>query len=234
MDDKLTKQTVADMPPADPVKADDNGKVAVDKTESDDNGEPKKLNITIDDLDSMIEGDDKIKKWYQSRMDKRVTEAIKTYSDNHTKKLEQEIENKIREELLPAETPEQKRIKELERKQADIERKAYEQELENFAIKYANSLSLDRLGENIDYFINGDEDLIKKRFDWLKERDQYFYDKGRNSFLRENTHSPQSGDEEKLMFGSMKELQAWLQKNPGPDNFRKIQPEYHKLTKRAK
>lgn len=169
--------------------------------------------ITQDRVSAFLESDEG-KKFMQPLYDRRTTKAIETWKENHIPGLSAEIENKIRQELNPKETTEQKRIRELEQKQQEMDLKVLRQTRENFAIKLANNYGIENIDDKLDMFIAEDEDKITGRMEWLKEREKLSYEKGRNSILKENAHIPQAGDDEKLPFNSLEEYGRYLKKNP--------------------
>lgn len=167
-------------------------------------------------LDSLIENDDTIKKWFMSRTDKRVSQAITTHDEKTKEAVRQEIENEVRAQFLPKETPEQQRLLAVENELAENKRKAKVQELKNYALITANHLDLQGLGDNISYFLADSEEAILARLDWLKDRDKLMFEKGRASFLKENAYVPQEGDgnEEKLPFADLLQYGRYLKKHP--------------------
>lgn len=70
--------------------------------------------VSVEEVNAFLETDEEGKKLIQSIGDKRVTDALKTYKDGHFSK---EVKAAVAAELLkinPTETPEQKRIREVE------------------------------------------------------------------------------------------------------------------------
>jgi hypothetical protein len=183
--------------------------------------------LTTELMDKLIKDDDAWNKWFQSKTDKRVTSAIETYRSKTVPGLLQERENKIREELLPTETPEQKILTQMIKEREQEKKEKRMTELENFAIKKANALGVSEVGDQISYFIGADEDEIQKRLSWLVQRDKDQYELGRGSFLKENVNTPEVGDDdEKPMFKTLKSYQEYLQRTKKPYD-RKI---YERIT----
>jgi hypothetical protein len=215
------------MEKAETIKSESTSKKDVELNMEADNDEQGGQVLTTGLIDKLIKEDEGWEKWFKSQTDKRVTSAIETYKSKTVPGLLQERENKIREELLPTETPEQKILTQMIKEREQEKKEKRMTELENFAIKKANALGVSEVGDQISYFIGADEDEIQKRLSWLVQRDKDQFELGRGSFLKENVNTPEAGDDdEKPMFKTLKSYQEYLQRTKKPYD-RKI---YEKIT----
>jgi hypothetical protein len=100
--------------------------------------------------------DEAVKKLYQPEIDRQVSKALETFqAKTMPEKIKEAVEAKIKE-LNPEETPEQKRIRELEERQKQLEKQNQRERLKNYALKLLTEKKLDALTGNIDIFIVGD------------------------------------------------------------------------------
>ncbi|PFB75000.1 ribonuclease [Bacillus anthracis] len=113
---------------------------------------PEPLQITLEAVQSFINDDDSGKKWLQSLTDTRVTDAIKTY-ENKTlpKKIEDEIAKRF-----PAETEDQKQLRNLKQQFERLEAEKQTETLKNKALSIATEKGLPT--KLVDYFIGSDEE----------------------------------------------------------------------------
>lgn len=113
---------------------------------------PEPLQITLESVQSFINDDDSGKKWLQSLTDTRVTDAIKTY-ENKTlpKKIEDEIAKRF-----PAETEDQKQLRNLKQQFERLEAEKQTETLKNKALSIATEKGLPT--KLVDYFIGSDEE----------------------------------------------------------------------------
>lgn len=113
---------------------------------------PEPLQITLEAVQSFINDDHSGKKWLQSLTDTRVTDAIKTY-ENKTlpKKIEDEIAKRF-----PAETEDQKQLRNLKQQFERLEAEKQTETLKNKALSIATERGLPT--KLVDYFIGSDEE----------------------------------------------------------------------------
>ncbi|SCN41606.1 DUF4355 domain-containing protein [Bacillus wiedmannii] len=113
---------------------------------------PEPMQITLEAVQSFINDDDSGKKWLQSLTDTRVTDAIKTY-ENKTlpKKIEDEIAKRF-----PAETEDQKQLRNLKQQFERLEAEKQTETLKNKALSIATEKGLPT--KLVDYFIGSDEE----------------------------------------------------------------------------
>src|SRR6056297_2767503 len=119
--------------------------------------------ITLEAVKSYLESDSEGKKWIQAEKDRTVTKGIETWKENNLDKI---IDEKIREKY-PEETPEQKRLKDLESKLASVENARVREQLKNKAL---NELTENGLPTQLaDLVIDKDEESTKSKLEMIKE-----------------------------------------------------------------
>lgn len=171
-----------------------------------------KEGVSEDDVKSYLEGltkstpegvqqfleTDEGKRLLQPILDRYHTKSLETWKEKSLPKL---IDEKIKE-LYPDETPEQKKLRELEQKLTDAEKARIKESLRNKALSIATQKGLPL--ELVDYFVGPDEDTTISNLDGLdkiwKEQikvgvESKFKDNGRT--VHRNTDAPK-GDLEKL------------------------------------
>lgn len=117
---------------------------------------PETLQITLEAVQSFVNDDDNGKKWLQSLTDTRVTDAIKTYE---TKTLPKKLEDEIAKRF-PAETEEQKQLRDLKQQFERLEAEKQKETLKNKALSIATEKGLPT--KLVDYFIGSDEETTIK------------------------------------------------------------------------
>ncbi|MEK4640320.1 DUF4355 domain-containing protein [Bacillus sp. FSL W8-0519] len=124
---------------------------------------PEPLQITLEAVQSFVNDDDNGKKWLQSLTDTRVTDAIKTYE---TKTLPKKIEDEIAKRF-PAETEDQKQLRNLKQQFERLEAEKQKETLKNKALSIATEKGLPT--KLVDYFIGSDEEKTIKGLDTFEE-----------------------------------------------------------------
>jgi len=174
--------------------------------------------FTVDDFKSFLESNDEAKKILQAERDRAVTKGIETWKTNN---LDSIINDKIKE-LFPEETAEQKRLRELEQKYQNMEKKAKISTLKN---KVLNQLTETGLSTKLaDVLVGEDEESTMSRFNLVKEIwenslkaavEQKFKENGRTpseSPNKTNMTKPFTAQEIENM--TFEEINAAYQKNP--------------------
>lgn len=218
------------------TESQDNGKILIDdiKTYLTENAEAKEVKdlissfskFTPDLVDKLIEDDESWTKWFSSRTDKRVTDAIKTREKALRENLSREIENKVREEMMPTETPDQRAIRELKVEMAEQQKQIRAERLEKAAMRIASNLEVEGIGDHLEMFIGENEDEIKKHIEWLRDRDRNKIEEGKHIHLKSSAHKPTGGDDDpKLPYKTLEEYTRYIQKNPDkydPEMYTKV------------
>jgi len=158
------------------------------------------------------------KKWLQSYTDNKVTKGIDTFKEKTLPGLIEAEKEKIRVELNPEETEEQKKLRKLEG-DLEIEKKArLKTELLNLAIKRADEKNLPKTF--LDRFIGEDETSTIKNLDLLEIEynkalkdavEIRFKDSGRDPHKTKDTDGSYY-TQEQMKGMSLTEIQANLEK----------------------
>lgn len=121
------------------------------------------VEVTLDDVKGFLEKNEEGKKFLGSEKDKFFTSSLETWKSNNLKKL-------VDEELKkhnPDETPEQKRIRELEEYVQQKESEALFQTNKNIALNYLNEKKLP--STLVDYFVGNDENSTMENLNKFEE-----------------------------------------------------------------
>jgi hypothetical protein len=146
--------------------------------------------LSDESVKEYLEKDDNGKKLFNSLSDAKVTKAIKTYEEKTLPKL---VEEEIKKRN-PDETPEQKRIRELEAKFAERDKQASLAERKAKAVKYAHDKGYPT--EFVDNFLGEDEESTIKNLDAFgetyksaiaKEVEEKFKQHGRGGIVPKGT-----------------------------------------------
>ena len=118
--------------------------------------------ITLQAVQEWLTSNEDGKKWLQAEKDKTATKGIETWRANNLPKVvEEEISKRY-----PAETPEQKKLKEMEQKLAQMEHQAKRATLKAQALTLANEEGIP--AQLIDFVIGDDEETTKKNLALVK------------------------------------------------------------------
>ncbi|MEH6945204.1 DUF4355 domain-containing protein [Bacillus sp. JJ722] len=124
---------------------------------------PEPPALTLESIQAFMNENEDGKKWLQSLTDTRVTDAIKTYE---TKTLPKKLEAEIAKRF-PAETEEQKQLRELKQQFERLETEKQRETLKNKALSVATEKALP--SKLVDYFIGQDEESTLKNLTTLEE-----------------------------------------------------------------
>lgn len=211
-----------------PVEPDEGKKENQEKQEPNGNVE-----LRDDVVSRWLNEDEEGKKFMQSLTDKRVTQAINTYRENH---FEDEVKTRVESEyrrLHPDETPEQKRLREVEKKMAEGERRAKVAELGKIAFQHANAVGVDGAGDLLDYFIGNNEEETRMRIDKFKDFVKLREEKKVNEILASNTKTPSGGDDLESI-NTMEDVKRHLDKHPDAMSDPGFVKAYERVTQGAK
>ena len=111
--------------------------------------------MDLKEVTTFLESDEAGKKWLQSYVDSRVTGGINTWKDNNLAKLLKDHADAEISKRYPAETDEQKRLKDLENRLAQSEQARSREALRNLAITHATQKGLPV--DIADHFVGQDE-----------------------------------------------------------------------------
>jgi hypothetical protein len=108
--------------------------------------------VTVEGVQKFVGENRDAAKWLESEKDRHLQKGLQTFKEKTLPTvLEEEISKRF-----PSETPEQKKIRELEQKINDAESARTRAELRNKAITHATAKGLPL--DVVDFFIGGDED----------------------------------------------------------------------------
>lgn len=124
--------------------------------------------LNIDNIKNISETNKDIKSWLDSEKDKHSSKATKTAIENFKKKdMQKLIDAKVLELTGDNETPEQKRIKELELKFAEQEKATKKAQMVS---KFKDVLNEKRIPSNmIDFLLSDDEDVTNANISLFEE-----------------------------------------------------------------
>lgn len=133
--------------------------------------------------------------------------ALETWKSNH---LNQLVEEEVKKRNPPEETPEQKRIRELEEKIANGEKATQRAELKNKAMAYAtdNKLPSKFASKYIERFLGDDESSTTATLSELKTDLDALINDGVNNKFKENGREVPSGTPGATKIKSIQEMAA--------------------------
>lgn len=118
---------------------------------------------TREDVEGFLETDEG-RKLLQPRLDQYFTKGLNTWKEKNLEKL---VEERVKE-LYPEETEEQKRIRALEKKIEEAERRERQKELLNKAILAATEKGLPT--DMVQFFVGEDEDTTLSNLNMFEEK----------------------------------------------------------------
>lgn len=118
--------------------------------------------ITLQAVQAFLETSEDGKKWLQAEKDKTFSKGLETWKANSLPKvLDEEITKRF-----PAETPEQKRLKELESKLAEVERREKRAILKAHALGKASEYNIPT--DLVDALVSDDEEATNRNIETAK------------------------------------------------------------------
>lgn len=149
--------------------------------------QPEAPGITADTIEGVIQSSDELKKWDQARLDRHFSKSLETWKENNLEGIREEIRN----ELNPAETEEQKQIRELREKLAGIEAKekrgAVYQKLAKQADEKGIPLGL------VDLVVSDDEEQATANFEALTQALETYREGLVKDVLKGRGKTPETG-----------------------------------------
>jgi hypothetical protein len=118
--------------------------------------------LTLQAVQEFLNSNDEGKKWLQAEKDKTVTKGLETWRTNNLPKI---IDEEITKRF-PAETPEQRRLKDLEQQLAMMERQAKRATLKAQALGVAGQNNIP--ADLVDYLVGEDEETTLKNIEKAK------------------------------------------------------------------
>lgn len=121
-----------------------------------------KDNLTLEELKNIINTNDGFKAWLNSEKDRHFSTSLNTWKENN---LAKEVEKEI-SKRYPAETEEQKKLRDLELKLQSMEQESKMKELKANTMKVINDKKLD--SEIIDFVLSDNEEVTNAKIDKLE------------------------------------------------------------------
>ena len=121
-----------------------------------------KENLTLEELKNIIDTNEGLKSWLSSEKDRHFSTSLNTWKENNlTKEVEKEISKRY-----PAETEEQKKLRDLELKLQAMEKESRLKEVKTNAMKVINDRKLD--SEILDFVITENEETTLSNIDKIE------------------------------------------------------------------
>lgn len=118
--------------------------------------------VTLEGVESFLETDEG-KRFLQPKLDKYFSKGLDTWKEKNLKKL---VDEEVRKQN-PSETPEQKRIRELEEQFAALEKEKTRESLKNKALTLLNEKKLPT--NLVDFIIGQDEETTLSNLEQYEE-----------------------------------------------------------------
>lgn len=145
-------------------------------------GEPQGL--TLDQVQKFLQENEDGKKWLGSQQDSFFTKSLKTWKENN---LNKEIEREI-SKRFPAETEEQKKIREMQSKLEQMEAENRRKDLLNSASKKAGEVGLPL--DVVDFLIADDENSTIANIDKIHNIFNEYVNKGIEERFKQGGGTP--------------------------------------------
>ncbi|MFT0800364.1 DUF4355 domain-containing protein [Bacillus swezeyi] len=157
--------------------------------------------VSADKVKGFLETDEG-QKLIRPKLDQHFTKSLETWKENN---LDDLVNAKVKE-LYPAETEEQKRIRNLEKELENQKKASQREKLMNTAISYASEKGLP--ADLVAYFLGDDEETTMSNLGALEEKYSAAVQKAIEDKFKENGRTVEpggggSGQSEKLDIGSL-------------------------------
>ena len=121
-----------------------------------------KENLTLEELKNIINGNEGFKAWLSSEKDRHFSTSLNTWKENN---LSKEVEKEI-SKRYPAETEEQKKLRDLELKLQSMEQESKMKEIKANTMRVINDKKLD--SEILDFVLSDNEEVTISKIDKLE------------------------------------------------------------------
>ena len=121
-----------------------------------------KENLTLEELKNIINGNEGFKAWLSSEKDRHFSTSLNTWKENN---LAKEVEKEI-SKRYPAETEEQKKLRDLELKLQSMEQESKMKEIKANTMRVINDKKLD--SEILDFVLSDNEEVTISKIDKLE------------------------------------------------------------------
>ncbi len=146
--------------------------------------------LTPDRVEKFLEENEEGKKLLQPRLDKYFTKGLETWKQ---KTLPTIVDEEVKKRV-PDETPEAKRLRELEEKLTNIEKSRVKAELKSLAIKQASEKGLPT--DLVEYLVADDEETTIKNLNSVIESFNKAVEEKVKARFKENGREPQEPSNE--------------------------------------
>ena len=119
-------------------------------------------NLTLEELKNIINGNEGFKAWLSSEKDRHFSTSLNTWKENN---LSKEVEKEI-SKRYPAETEEQKKLRDLELKLQSMEQESKMKEIKANTMRVINDKKLD--SEILDFVLSETEEVTISKIDKLE------------------------------------------------------------------
>ena len=141
--------------------------------------------VTPEGVSQFLESDDG-KKLIQPLLDKYHAKGLESWKEKNLPKIEEEIQRK----LNPEETPEQKKLRELEDKLSQSEAERKRERLRNKAISVVTEKGLNNAMDIVDHFLGQDEDATVANLNKLEKFVQKVVEQNTEALFKEGGRDP--------------------------------------------
>ena len=191
--------------------------------------------LPIDEVGySKLIDNEAFKKLDQSRVDKAVTQAIKTYRANHDKEFEDQFNTKVELEIkkrFPDESPESKQLRELARENESLKDQRRIDEIVNKAFSFQNAKGISGI-DLAAWFTKPAKDIdeanerIEEIANWVQNENK----KSLEKFMAQTTTTVKTGDDSIVpRFTSNQQWKDYLRNNPEKARDPQVLKEYEKF-----
>lgn len=151
--------------------------------------------LNLDNFKKKLE-EAEFKSFMDSEKDKHSTKAIATALDNFKKKdMQKLIDAEVLKRTGDNETPEQKKIRELEEQFANLQKEKAKSEMIS---KYKDVLTEKHIPTNlIDFLLGEDDDLTNANIDLFENSMKEYIDNKVNDRIKDSSYIPPKGDNKK-------------------------------------
>ncbi|MCX2811545.1 DUF4355 domain-containing protein [Bacillus sp. ChL18] len=140
--------------------------------------------VTLDGVKQFVESDEDAKKWMQSQKDRFFSTSLNSWMEStFPQKLEEEIKKRY-----PDETPEQKRIRELELKNEEFERNARIEKMKSIALKTASDKKIP--ADLIDLLVSDNEEVTLGNLTKFEESMKPYIQEQVEDRLKNSSYTP--------------------------------------------
>ncbi|WP_426621039.1 DUF4355 domain-containing protein [Bacillus amyloliquefaciens] len=140
--------------------------------------------VTLDGVKQFVETDEDAKKWMQSQKDRFFSTSLNSWMEStFPQKLEEEIKKRY-----PDETPEQKRIRELELKNEEFERNARIEKMKSIALKTASDKKIP--ADLIDLLVSDNEEVTLGNLTKFEESMKPYIQEQVEDRLKNSSYTP--------------------------------------------